>query len=393
MTLQIFRALVLTFLLTLMAPMSAKGLPQPDKGPRQTFALKIFQSVTAASPRGNVAISPLSLGHALALVGHVADGPTAREVDQLLGLPVHRDPAGAVAELNRAAGEVEGSLLVRSALWVPARLPLQGSFSIRPFDAPVEKLPAEGTAASAAINAWAARATHGMLTQLVDPTIDTGGFVVTNATYFKGVWRARFDPQATSEQDFHARDETPHHVPMMKHKDIRAMYWSHGDLEAVRLPFQGGLLDYVIITSQSRASGDEILKSLAEDNRLEEVCRGIGFERRRGVVQIPRHRIEFGMDLKESLMHLGLTQPFSQGADFTGLTPAPLTLASVRHRAVLNVDESGAEAAAATATITLRSAFEDEPHLDFIADRPFVALLVNSDAPAWPVMMTLVRDL
>jgi serpin B len=149
----------------------------------------------------------------------------------------------------------------------------------------------------------------------------------------------------------------------------------------------------VIITSQSRASADEIVKALAGVGKLEDLSRGVGFVRRRGLVEIPRHRIDFGLDLRESLMRLGLTQAFGPGADFSRLSRDPLSLSAVRHRAVLTVDETGAEAAAATAVTVPRAMVWAEPPLHFVADRPFVAILVNSDAPSWPLMVAVVRDL
>jgi serine protease inhibitor len=348
--------------------------------------------VAAGSPKTNVAISPLSVADVLALLGHAADGDTARQLEQVLALPVRGNPQKAANELA-AVSDPEGPVLVRSALWLPVSLKLHPSFEAKPFTASTLLLPAGATEAAAKINGWASDATHGVITDIVDASLDTTGFVVTNATYFKGVWGTRFDPEATMEKDFYAHDQPPHRVPMMRHSDIRVRYWSKEDLEAVRLPFRGNELEYIIITSKSRRTGDELLTELAAGGPLESICRGTGFVRRRGVVEIPKHRVAFGMDMKETLKHLGLTLPFAPGARFTRLSDTPLAVSSFRHRVVLVVDENGAEAAAATAAATTRSAFGDEPSLNFVADRPFVALLVNRDAPAWPLMMTVVRDL
>jgi serpin B len=358
------------------------------------FALMMLHAAASARPQGNIALSPLSLGDALALAGHAADGRTARQFDRLLGLPVHAHPQAAAAQLRAVLDDVDGALVVRNALWVPAALSISRAFRMWPFDASLGVMPAESPGAAARINAWAAGATHGAITELVDASINTHGFLVTDAAYFKGVWLTRFSLEETRERDFFARRAKPHRVPMMRHHDFSALYWHSADLEAVRLPLEGGVLDYVIVTSQSRGSGDQILRELADGGYLENLCRGAGFERRRGVVEIPRHRVDFSVDLRDSLVHLGLTAPFAPSADFSSLSDEGLWLSAVRHRAVLTVDETGAQGAAATAAVMTRSAIEaPEGPLDFVADRPFVAILVDGGTPAWPLMMTVVRDL
>jgi serpin B len=386
-------------LLAISAATSAATIESGQTHPR-SFALTMLETAASRSPQTNVALSPLSVGDALAVAAQAADGRTARQFDQVLGLPLHKHPSDAAARLQAVIGDPNGPVLVRSALWVPETLQIDQEFTTKPFDAPLTLLPASSELAAERINAWAAAATHGAITNLVDSSIDTSGFIVTNATYFKGAWKTRFNPEATTSQEFFARGQPPHPVAMMRQSNMSAMYWSEGDLEAVRLPFEGDRLEYIIITSRSRASADEILKTLGDSGALERLYRGVGFTMRRGIVAIPRHRVDFSLDLKEGLMRCGLTMPFGRSADFSNLSHTPLYLSAVHHRSVLLVDETGAEAAASTAVLALRSFQSQEPRLNFVADRPFVAVLVNSGAlmanskaPAWPVMMTVIRDL
>jgi serine protease inhibitor len=386
--------LICIWIFPVLATTSGARAQQPEQTPGGSFALMMLQAAASASPQGNVAVSPLSLGAALAVAGHAANGRTAEQFDQLLGLPVHLHPQDAAARLRAVTDDLAGAVIVRNALWVPVALPLSPDFSMAPFDGALRTMPAGPPGAAATINAWAAEATHGAITDLVDASIDTRAFLVTNATYFKGIWLTRFNPDETRERDFYARGETPHPVPMMRHVDFGALYWQSGDLEAVRLPLEGGVLDYVIVTSRSRGSGDEILKEIAQGGYLEGLCRGAGFERRRGVVEIPRHRVDFSTDLRDSLVRMGLRDPFAPGANFSRLSDAQLSLSAVRHRSVITVDETGAEAAAATAAIMSRSgAAVPEGPLDFAADRPFLGILVDSGTSGWPLMLTMVRSL
>jgi serpin B len=392
----LFRSSYIRLIVSLfaLAVATSASTSEPHNAASKSFALMMLEAAASSSPKGNIAVSPLSIGDALAVAARAADGRTARQFERLLGIPVHQRPEEAASRLQAAIGDPDGPVILRSALWVPASLPVSLEFTAKPFDAPLTELPADPAGAAEKINAWAASATHGLITDIVDSSIDTNGFVVTNATYFKGSWRTPFNPHDTRPREFYGHGQKHHRVPMMRQSDASVPYWSAGDLEAVRVPFQGGKLEYLIITSRSRASGDQILQSLAASGALENLCLGTGFTIHKGLLEIPRHRVDFGLDLKESLERDGLTMPFEPGADFSSLTDAPLSLGAVRHRAVLLVDETGAEAAAATAVLSKRAlVLEPTPKLHFVADRPFVGVLVNKDQPAWPLMMTVIRDL
>jgi serpin B len=363
-----------------------------------SLTLDLLHYAGTSAPDTNIALSPLSIASALAVTGHAAKGPTGQEFDRLLGLPIQENPRAAARALvtGTARDAGTGSVLLRNALWLPASLPVNPWFAPGPFEARLALLPRDAHQAVAAINAWIAEVTHGAIREIVTTPLDTGGFIVTSAAYFKGKWRHPFDAAATRLEDFQARGGTPCKVPMMHQTDIAAAYWSRGDLEAIRLPFLGGPChpEYVIVTSRSRAPAEEILEIIREGTLAEEISSGSGFELRCGTIAIPRHRVEFATELSPALSQLGLRTAFSAAADFTALTPAPLFLQAVRHRALLVVDEAGAEAAGGTATAICAGLGPPKPlpPLNFIADRPFVSLLVAWDAPQWPVMVVLVRS-
>jgi serine protease inhibitor len=368
------------------------GLPT-SPGRAAPFALDVLDRTAAGAPGQNVAISPISLVNALAVTARAAEGQTAREFDQLLQLPLHDSPQVVADELRTVSRAGQGALLVRNALWMPASLAINSSFTPAPFDARVARLPKSGPEASGAINAWVDDATDGAIKKLVDSSIDTRGFVVTSVAYFKGKWVRPFDASATKLQDFLVRGGTPYKVPMMHQPGISVRYWSSGDLEAVRLPFEGGTLEYVIVTSRSRAPADEILRLIREHDLGDRLCTGVGFESRYGAVEIPRHHVEFGVELSETLKRLGLRLAYTSAADFSALSRTPLRLRSTQHRVALVVDETGAVATGATAMeFTLGSGLHRPPRLNFIADRPFVSFLVNRHSPKWPAMIALIRS-
>ena len=377
---------------TLIPPLRAASLITAP--PTISFPLTLIDDAATRHATGNIAISPLSVGVALAVTATAADGRTARAFEQTLGTALRANADSAADRFRSVAGGTGGPVIVRTALWVPKSLPMRPGFSAKPYDAPITAMPTDSAAAAQQINAWVASATDDKIPLLVAPSINTSGFVVTNAVYFKGRWLHRFDISKTSRQNFRPAGTKSYKIPMMRQTDLKALYWSSGDLESVRLPFEGGILEYVILTSKRGSSADSLLTALSDGPFADAIVSGRGYELRQGLVAVPRHRVEFAVELRPTLERLGLNVAFSAGADFSALSDAPLSLDSVQQRALLVVDESGAEAAAATAVLATRSVELDKPPpLHFIADRPFVAILVNKEVPEWPIMIALVRDL
>lgn len=387
----VFSAMLLSAAMPIPTLMAAELVAAPAP---VSLPLTLIGDAAQRDTTGNIAISPLSVGVALAVTATAADGRTARAFEQALGTPVRAKADAAADRFRSAAGDVGGPVIVRTALWVPKSLPMRPGFSTKPYDAPITEMAADSAAAAHQINAWVVSATDDKIRELVDPSINTGGFVVTNAVYFKGSWLHRFDPSKTSLQDFRPAGAKSHKIPMMRQSDLKAFYSSSGDLESMRLPFEGGILEYVIVTSKSGQSADSILKAINDSSSPNSYFSGRGYELREGLVAMPRHRVEFACELRPSLERLGLNVAFTAGADFSALSDAPLSLDSIRQRALLVVDESGAEAAAATAVLATRSVeIEKPPPLHFVVDRPFVAFLVNKNVTEWPVMIAVVRDL
>ncbi|KAK6057447.1 serine proteinase inhibitor, partial [Cooperia oncophora] len=99
-------------------------------------------------------------------------------------------------------------------------------------------------------------------------------------------------------------------------------------------------------------------------------------------VTIPKMKIETDFNLKEALMAMGVTQMFSGNADLTGISKAPpLHISDAAHRAMIEVDEGGTTAAAATAIVVrTMSGFVERP-VEFQADHPFLFILTKDNNP------------
>jgi serine protease inhibitor len=94
-------------------------------------------------------------------------------------------------------------------------------------------------------------------------------------------------------------------------------------------------------------------------------------------LQLPRFKLEYGIkNLNQSLTSLGMGEAFTAKADFSGIRQE-VCISRVLHKAIIEVNEEGSEAAAATA-VEMQVSAAVEP-LAFIADRPFLFLIAEEE--------------
>ena len=96
-------------------------------------------------------------------------------------------------------------------------------------------------------------------------------------------------------------------------------------------------------------------------------------------MSLPRFKIETQYALKPILCLLGAGLAFSDAADFGGISEEPLKISEVVHKAFVEVNEEGTEAAAATAVTMVRAMAamtpkRPEPKV-FKADHPFLFVI------------------
>ncbi len=219
------------------------------------------------------------------------------------------------------------------------------------------------------INSWTDNATNGKIPRLIgenDIRPDTR-LVLVNTVYLKGSWLYPFEEETTADKPFYTRDGGVLSVPMMTRTE--SFGYAEDDLiQAVSLRLAEGTLSLIIVlpaeenfdrVEQALSAGG--LFSIAQALKPSEVrC------------TLPRFTVRTRRKLNDDLKALGMSDAFEGSADFSGITGGPndLFISFVIHEAVIEVNEKGLEAAAATAVGMAPSAVPDPP-VDFTADRPF----------------------
>ena len=199
-----------------------------------------------------------------------------------------------------------------------------------------------------------------------------------SALYFKAAWVEHFDPAKTKPGEFKLAGGKTLAVPMMA-GDLKARYtaWPDG-LAALAMDFQGGKLTFLALLPPDAPNALAVLESSLTPAFLHAVTGSLRPEKVQ--IQMPRFSITASAPAQALLAALGADSLFKD-ADFSAMASEPrLAVSSMNHQVSFAIDEAGAEgAAAASAVITAKSV---RIPLKFVANRPFVFLVLDHDSLA-----------
>jgi serpin B len=348
------------------------------------FAVDIYRQLDRQQPGKNLFCSPTSISLALAMAAAGARGPTQTEMAEVLHLggdlpQSHEHFHKLLQQWNSADAKRPYQLRVANRLWGQQGFAIQPEFlelTRRTYDAEMSQLDfANAAAASRTINAWVERQTADKIRQLISPSLldrDTR-LVLTNAVYFKGQWLKPFDKRATQEQDFSLSAEQKVRVPLM-HQKAALGYREDAALAVLELPYAGGDLSMAVLLPKTVDGLAEMEKSLSLA-QLRSLLAGLAAQDVQ--VWLPRFKMEISFELKATLEALGMKHAFTADADFSGISAAEkLAISAVVHKAYVDVNEEGTEAAAATGVIMNRMAvMRPRPIPVFRADHPFLFVI------------------
>jgi len=369
------------------------------------FAFDLYTDL-AAQPvlmPQNIFFSPVSINAALALTYEGVAGNTQAQFEQVLHLPEGMDRAGyhqsMAALLNSLnADDTFYELSVANSLWGERTMPFRNEFTqtlAEHYGAGFESVDFIGSpeAQRQRINTWVEQHTNERIVDLL-PADSIDGLtrlVLANAIYFNADWQHPFNERLTEALPFQAPQNplacsliiggTP--TPTMTLPRAELRYADLDGLNIVELPYQGGDLSMLILLPdevQGLAELESQLSAEALDGWLGELHQGSVR------VQMPKWQMTQPTALIEPLVRLGMTDAFDHRlADFSRLSDSNtegLAITDVVHQAFIRVDETGTEAAAATAVVVgLRSARIDEP-FRFTADHPFVYIIRHNETGA-----------
>lgn len=353
------------------------------------FAVDLFHQLRAGG--GNLFFSPFSISTALAMTYAGAMGETAAEMRAVLrftkeGEALHRNFGQLIASLNERGEEGAYRMSVANALWGQSGINLVEKFldlTRASYGAGLKTVDfkTDPEAARQTINAWVEEKTMDKIKELLARGVITTEtrLVLTNAIYFKGKWENEFKEFQTRDELFTLIDGEEIEVPLMSQKALFD-YMECEDFQALSMPYTSDELSMVIILPREMDGVAELEKSLSADVLADCIA---GLAKQKVEVNFPKFKMTSEFNLGEPLEAMGMERAFSADlADFSGMTGRrDFFIWAVVHKAYVDVNEEGTEAAAATGLVMgVTSARPVEEVPVFRADHPFLFLIRDNDS-------------
>jgi len=333
----------------------------------------------------NLFFSPYSISTALAMTYVGAAGETEKQMAQVLHFTVPK------VELNYAMARLRSSFLadtkkgyqlrVANRLWGQKGYEFLTEFlQTTRTDYGAELAVVDFALTEQArreINGWVEKQTEEKIKDLLAPGVldPRTRLVLTNAIYFKGNWQEKFSKDATQDAPFHLSADKEVTVSMM-HQTERFGYRAVDDLQILEMPYAKGELSMIVLLPKG-IEGLSLLEKKLTLEKLQEWSKGL--RRQRVIVYVPRFTMTSEFSLKDTLQALGMTLAFDdQKADFSRMSRSEgLYISAVVHKAFVDVNEEGTEAAAATGVVMMPTAAPVAPEEPptFRADHPFLFLI------------------
>jgi len=365
------------------------------------FALELYAKLRGKE--GNLFFSPYSVSTALALTYAGARGQTEAQMTNVLHFPVITKPgtelsstlipdrqkfasvfAKIIKDLNDKGKKGGYELRIANALWGQKDYGFLEEFLelIKTnYDGQlneVDFIRATETARKT-INTWVEKKTNDKIKNLIQKGVldSMTRLVLTNAIYFKGSWARQFKEDRTKEAPFTLADGRKVDVEMMNQTG-QFSYMETEDFQALELPYVDDELSMIILLPKEFDGLEEFEKTLTVEN----LSKWLGVLRKLEViVSVPRFRMTGQFGLASVLESMGMIDAFSPDADFSGMNgKKDLFISAVIHKAYVDVNEEGTEAAAATA-VTMKLTSVGPARIPvFRADHPFLFLIQEKQA-------------
>lgn len=363
---------------------SAADQAEVTKG-NNAFALDLYGHLR--EQKGNLFFSPESISTVFAMADAGARGPTAAEMARVFHftLPpdrLHPAMGALLADMNAPHPGYE--LRVADALWaqqdarfLPSYLSLMQSDYGADFHRVDFKTQPE--AVRGTINRWVEQQTNNRIQNLIGPGVLTPmtRLVLTNAIYFKGTWRNPFEKGATQDGEFHLSAAQTATAPLM-HRTGAYRYYDGGAFQELELPYEGDDLAMVVLLPKQTdglPALEQRFTAAAAQQWIDELAPA-----HKVILTLPRFTMTQQFELSGTLSAMGMPQAFTPAADFSGMTGKPeLSISAAIHKAFIDVNEEGTEAAAATSTVMVATAMlrpaQEPPPIIFRADHPFLFMI------------------
>lgn len=358
-------------------------------------AFPLFAAVDAATKANeNFTISPLSLSEMLVMASNGANGETRKQINSIIGANdnISKESLNeAFNGLNEYLARVDSKTTFTTAnsVWIDE------GFKVKPEFLSDKKLIGETFNQKLStiktmddINHWCDIKTSGCIKDiLTEPLDDYCRMVLANALYFKGMWKNKFSKDDTKEKEFTNSDGSKSKVQMMFQSSMFLGYEGL-DMDFVEFPYGNENYCMDVFLPHEDKKLDECMKDF-DQKTFEEYLKKAAMGEI--LVEMPRMKLNYKTSLVKPLKAMGMTDAFSDDADFSGISNEKTYISDVIQATFVNVDEEGTEAAAVTVA-TLDNSVMPMRTSTFYINRPF-AYIIREKTTGTILFMGKVRKL
>jgi len=363
------------------------------------FALSLYNEASNGKDGENLFFSPLSIYTALSMVYAGAAQSTAVQMKACMKTPYDSTDVNAHKWLSEIWNEMTSknstiTLNLANKLWLQKHYTIKENYSnilkqyysveseLADFAKDPEKIREN-------INKWVEEKTNEKIKDLI-PMGSLNGLtrlVLVNAVYFNGDWQHPFKMEHNIKMKFHsARDEKEVETMFLK-KNLRYFESKNYDSKLLSLPYKDSKTSLVIVLPNKKDGLKSLEEKMAKEKNFEELFTEtlVRNNQQETEVFLPKFKFDASLSLKEHLEKMGMTDLFSMNkSNLSGMSEMnDLFVSDAFHKAFIDVNEKGTEAAAATGMIMMtRCMMVPKPPKKFKADHPFLFFVYDEATKA-----------
>lgn len=363
------------------------------------FAVALYNKLKGGDE--NVFFSPFSVFDALSMTYAGARGETETQMAKVLHITLpqqefHSAFSEVMKEMESGTQENQYTLNIANALWC------QSGFNfLKEFTSTVDKYYdgnsftvdfSNGVEAANEINNWVDKQTNGKIEKIVGKINPMTKLILINAIYFKGEWVSGFGTSLTKPATFYVNPNKEVKVPMM-YQEGKFKYMENDTFQALEMPYKGENLSMIVLLPKDKHGIGEVEESLSAANLKRWISE---MKEQKVKVYFPKFRLETDYDLGEILKSMGMPNAFDD-ADFSGMDGRKdLFISKIIHKAYIDVNEKGTEAAAVTSVVMVFTCSPNSkpPQIPiFRADHSFIFFIINKSTDSILFMGRMVNPM
>ena len=349
------------------------------------FAIDLFKTTYGLTDESNVFVSPLSVNMALSMTLNAARNTTLDEMKEAL-----RAKNYTVDEINKhnkslrealEAVDKSTTLSIANSIWYHNAITIENEFisvNKNNYDAEVKAVDFRSSNTVVQINDWVSAKTNKKIPEIINELSQDDLVCLINAIYFKGIWREKFDKNATKDEDFYSEDGVSMGKVKMMSQTQNFPYSEDDNCGYLMMPYGNGAFSMIVMLPNEGKTIDDVISNLNSASWNEAMY----MDRYEVNLRFPRFKVECSYEMHKTILpEMGMITPFSDNADFSGMTPDKMAvrISKVVHKTFVEVNEEGTEAAAVTAVVVGPTSIGPGSIINYVVNKPFAfAIRENS---------------